>query len=222
MNWIQPNGLQRMIYPDALWRMDAGEKNIYLTFDDGPTPDVTEWVLATLETWHAKATFFCIGKNVVSNEALFQKVKLAGHSIGNHTFSHEKGWTCELTTYLKSAEACQQLVSSDYFRPPYGKMSIAQYLKLRKRYKIVMWDVLTYDYDQTVPATYSLNQSISKTRNGSIVVFHDSVKSFPKLKKMLPLYLHHFTQMGFVFKALSSETVNFYHENEMCEFSNIQ
>lgn len=199
-----------MVYPDALWRMDTGEKVIYLTFDDGPTPEVTEWVLSTLETWHAKATFFCIGKNVVSDQALFQKVKSAGHTIGNHTFAHEKGWNCELFDYLDSTAACQQLVSSDYFRPPYGKMTIAQYLKLRKQYRIVMWDVLTYDYDQTVSASYSLNQSISKTRNGSIVVFHDSMKAFAKLKKMLPIYLDHFTQEGFEFKALTSETVNLF------------
>jgi peptidoglycan/xylan/chitin deacetylase (PgdA/CDA1 family) len=204
MNWIQPGKLQRLIYPDATWRVNTQDKVIYLTFDDGPTETVTEWVLAQLDSFGAKATFFCIGKNIEANPDLFLEIKAAGHITANHTFNHEKGWAFATEQYLESVAVCDVFLDNKLFRPPYGKMTPSQYLKLRKTHQIVMWDVLSYDYDQHISTAYSLNKSIELTRKGSIVVFHDSIKAFPKLRKMLPYYLDYFSKKGYSFETLNS------------------
>lgn len=202
MDWTQPGTLIKLLYPEAIWRIPNQEHAIFLTFDDGPEPTVTPWVLDLLEQYKVKASFFCIGKNVLKHQALYQRLIQAGHAIGNHSFEHEKGWITPYSAYLKSVEDCQHLVHSHLFRPPYGKLSYKQFFALRKKYKIVMWDVLTYDYNQAITAKDSLAKSLKKTRNGSIVVFHDSIKAFSKLKEMLPNYIEQCLAKGFVFKTL--------------------
>ncbi|MBL1143817.1 MAG: polysaccharide deacetylase family protein [Bacteroidetes bacterium] len=171
-----PKFLQR-IYSSLLWFIPNQESGIYLTFDDGPTPLVTPKVLALLKKYNAKATFFCLGKNIESNPNLFQLILDAGHQIGNHTYSHLNGWKTNNSVYLKDIEACQKLVKSNLFRPPYGKINSAQIKRLRTRYKIIMWSILTRDYDPRITKEKCLKLSLHQLKPGSILVFHDSIKA---------------------------------------------
>ena len=186
-----------------IWDIPSTEKIIYLTFDDGPTPEVTPWVLEVLKQFNASATFFCIGKNVVAYQEIFDQVRESGHEIGNHTYSHYKGWATATEEYLEDVKKCQEVVNSGLFRPPYGKILRKQGRKLLEEYQVVMWDVLTYDYEMDLEVEDILPKIIGATSSGSIVVYHDSVKSFDNLKKMLPVYLEHFSKQGYQFKALN-------------------
>lgn len=200
------------LFPDLVWRIPTKEKRIFLTFDDGPVPGPTEFVLATLKKFDARATFFCIGDNVQKHPAVFTKIIESGHSIGNHTFNHLKGWNYSTKDYLANIELCaDQIVSghkplssvnSRLFRPPYGRITRNQIRSLKESYKIIMWDVLTHDYSQSMSPERCLNGSIKATRPGSIVVFHDSLKAEANLTHTLPRYLDHFSNQGFVFSAL--------------------
>jgi peptidoglycan/xylan/chitin deacetylase (PgdA/CDA1 family) len=202
MNWTQPNIFIRLIYQGALWRINTKEKKLYLTFDDGPIPTVTDWVLDFLREQNIKASFFCIGKNVKNNPEIFKRIIKEGHAIGNHSFNHENGWLTSYTKYLNSISQCADLVETKLFRPPYGKLSFRQFFTLRKQYKIVLWDVLTYDYDQSISPETSLTNSILKTRSGSIIIFHDSLKAFKKMKEMLPIYVQDCLKKGYQFDTL--------------------
>jgi len=198
-----------LLYPRLVWRAPAQEKKIYLTFDDGPVPDQTEFVLETLNGFRAKATFFCIGDNVRKHPLVFSKVVAGGHSIGNHTFNHLKGWNCSTLEYLNNVERCDhQFESSGFqskmnrlFRPPYGKITGSQ-IKALADYRIIMWDVLTCDYVASCSPERCLQGSIRATRSGSIVVFHDSIKAERNMKYALPRYLEHFLNKGFSFEVL--------------------
>ena len=187
--------------------MPVNEKNIYLTFDDGPVPGPTEFVLEILNQFKAKATFFCIGDNVRKYPAIMKKVLEAGHGIGNHTFNHLKGWSTSNKVYLENVKLCEDELggigcpSAFLFRPPYGRIRPVQ-VKSLSQYKIIMWDVLTLDYQQQGKNEAFLKGSIAATRPGSIVVFHDSYKAEKKLQYLLPRFLEHFTSQGFGFKAL--------------------
>ncbi len=185
--------------------MPSSEKKIYLTFDDGPIPGPTEWVLQQLSLFNAKATFFCIGDNIRKHGEVFNRILAAGHAVGNHTFHHVNGWSASVEKYQTEAEACQQLLPSEtqLFRPPYGRITRAQITALA-HFRLVMWDVLTYDFDQSLPAESCLQNSIRATRNGSIVVFHDSLKAEKNLMHALPRYLEHFAERGYQFVSLSS------------------
>jgi peptidoglycan-N-acetylglucosamine deacetylase len=199
---IQPNWLLRRIYPKALWNMDRREKVIYLTFDDGPIEGLTEWVLGELQRFGAKATFFCVGANVQKHAAVFEKIKVGGHVAANHTMKHLHGLQSTVEGYLDEAEACRGLVNNALFRPPYGRMRRGQYhALLQKGYIIVLWDVISYDYEN-IEAEDCAGNVIRNAHNGSIVLFHDNLKAERNLKHALPRVLEHFSALGYRFEAL--------------------
>ena len=195
------------LFPNFTWKVPTTEKVIYLTFDDGPIPEVTPWVLEQLEAYEAKATFFCVGENVKNHPEVFELVQQAGHAVGNHTYNHLNGWGSENIPYFHNVRHCAQLVKTDLFRPPYGRLMPRQAQFLQRHYQIIMWDVLSGDFDPKISAEQCLNNVLHKTRPGSIVVFHDSLKAFDKLQKVLPQILKHFSEKGYRFEALSSEVV---------------
>ena len=212
----------KKIYSSYIWNIDTKEKILYLTFDDGPHPVATPFVLDQLKKYNAKATFFCIGDNVRKHPEVFEKIIAGGHSIGNHTFNHLKGWSTPLERYLENVKECEDQfkladckfqvasealpasrVGHQYFRPPYGRITVKQIRALKDEYKIVMWDVLTYDYSKNISRQNCLNGSINASRPGSIIVFHDSLKAERNLTHVLPKFLEHFSSRGFEFKSLS-------------------
>ncbi|WP_231427519.1 polysaccharide deacetylase family protein [Pedobacter sp. Leaf250] len=197
--------LLKWYYPSLLWNKSRTEKVIYLTFDDGPIPNVTDFVLKTLKAFNAKATFFCIGDNIVKHPEVYARVINDGHAIGNHTFNHLKGWKTDDETYIENALMCQQLTRTALFRPPYGRIKKSQISNLRSQIpdlKIIMWDVLSGDFDTNLSAEKCYQNVIKNTENGSIVVFHDSLKAFDRLEYTLPRVLKYFTDKGFTFSAL--------------------
>jgi len=201
------NFLFRTVYPNFLWRLSdeqTHEPTIYLTFDDGPIPGVTEFVLDQLDQYEAQATFFCIGDNVSKHRDMFYKVIEAGHAIGNHTFNHLNGWKTHDEVYWANIRKCQRQMSipTNLFRPPYGRIKKSQASGLEPDFSVVMWDVLTGDFDQSLTPETVLQKSIHYTEPGSIVVFHDSLKAWPNLRYALPRYLAHFTALGYQFRAV--------------------
>lgn len=188
--------------------MPTDQREIFLTFDDGPVPGPTEFVLETLAQYQAKATFFCIGDNIRKHPDIFEKVIAGGHAVGNHTFNHLKGWSTKTDVYLDNLRRCDEQIaahtkySSPFFRPPYGRITSPQIRKIRSSHRIIMWDVLTYDYSKSVTPAVCLRRSIRATRPGSIIVFHDSLKASPNMMPTLPAYLDHFSSLGYRFKAL--------------------
>jgi len=208
--WIKTNRFIKRIFSNYIWDIPNTENKIYLTFDDGPTPEITEWVLQELEKYNAKATFFCIGNNIEKHPEIFEKVIIKGQSVGNHTFNHLNGWKTSTEEYLENSRRCETEISNlkseicNLFRPPYGKIKISQAEKLRKLgYKIIMWDVLSADYDPTISAEKCLENATKNVTSGSIIVFHDSVKAFPHLEYTLPKALKYFKEKGFVFEKLA-------------------
>ena len=197
-----------LLYPQLVWKVATEEKKIYLTFDDGPVPDQTEFVLETLNKYHAKATFFCIGDNVRKHPDIFNAIVTARHSIGNHTFNHIKGWNHTTEEYVDNIELCNSQFSTNgilstanpLFRPPYGRIRRKQ-IRALSNYRIIMWDVLTYDYSTSCSPEKCLRGSVGATRPGSIVVFHDSVKASRNMRHALPRYLQHFSERGYSFEA---------------------
>lgn len=205
----------KALYPECLWKVDTDKKVLYLTFDDGPIPEVTPWVLDELMKYKAKATFFCIGKNIDENPDIFKRIIAEGHSIGNHTYNHYNGWKYVNREYYENVEQGAEALarhlhpspvtrhpSLPLFRPPYGKLKPSQYKHLKDKYRIVMWDVLTLDYSLQVSKTKVLNTAIKHAAPGSIIVFHDSLKAQPKLQYALPKVLEHFSALGYTFAAL--------------------
>jgi peptidoglycan/xylan/chitin deacetylase (PgdA/CDA1 family) len=203
---VKPPRMLRRVYADALWKVQTKEKKLYLTFDDGPIPEVTPWVLEQLKTYNAKATFFCIGNNIAQYPQVFQAIVDQEHSVGNHTFDHLNGWTTQKEIYLQNIEQCQsyftQTINRKLFRPPYGKMKFSQYNALKRKYKVVLWDVLSMDYDTTISADQVLNNVIQHAESGSIIVFHDSLKAESHLLYVLPKVLQYFSEKGFTFATL--------------------
>ncbi|HEY0668738.1 MAG TPA: polysaccharide deacetylase family protein [Sphingobacteriaceae bacterium] len=192
----------KWLYPSLIWNKSRNEKAIYLTFDDGPIPVVTPFVLNTLKKFDATATFFCIGDNVKKHPDIYKQVLQDGHSVGNHTFNHLKGWKTGNADYLSNIEKCRELVDSNLFRPPYGRGTRSQYSILNSQYSIVMWDVLSWDFHENLSPEKCLKKVIRNTRNGSVVVFHDSLKAYPRLEYALPLALQHWQEKGYTFKGL--------------------
>lgn len=202
-------GLLKSIYPDCLWKIDTNENKIYLTFDDGPIPDITPFVLSELKKWNAKATFFCIGKNIQSHTEIYRQIIAEGHRTGNHTYDHLNGWNVSDAQFYENIEQCQSLLDSlgstsntKLFRPPYGKLKPAQYKYLKRKYQIVMWDVLTFDFDLKISAQKVLENAIKNTESGSIIVMHDSLKAMHKVTFSLPKFLEFFTAKGFTFERI--------------------
>ena len=199
---VQPTYLIKAIYPKAVWRKSDEAKKLYLTFDDGPIPEITEWVLIVLKQYNIKATFFCVGDNIVKHPGLFQKIIDEQHSVGNHTFNHLNGWKTHSFEYMHNISKCNDLVQSSLFRPPYGKMKKAQYRLLQKNYSIIMWDVLSGDYDKNTSPEKCLDNVIKNYRAGSIVLFHDSIKAWERLQYALPRFIEHALHEGYSFEKL--------------------
>lgn len=197
-----------ILFPKYIWRIKTAERKIYLTFDDGPIPEVTEWVLEQLQLFNAKATFFCVGENILKHPEIFKKVVAGGHAVGNHTQNHLKGWKTKNDAYLKNFTECQNSIEtiakdqSSLFRPPYGQLKSTQAKEILKTHKILMWSVLTRDYDNDFKAEKCLENAIKKTKQGSIILFHDSLKAQKNLYYMLPKYLEYFSEKGFEFCAI--------------------
>jgi len=195
---VRPPYLLRRYYSDFTWNIPGDENKVYLTFDDGPIPGATEFVLDTLDHFNVKATFFCIGNNVKTNPEIFERIKSDGHRVGNHTFNHKNGWLFNEEEYVRDVKDAADFIESGLFRPPYGRIKKSQAEILLKQYKIIMWDVLSYDYDQKVTPQQCLQNVISNTRPGSIIVFHDSLKAFRNVKEVLPKYLEFLVENNFV------------------------
>jgi peptidoglycan/xylan/chitin deacetylase (PgdA/CDA1 family) len=193
------------------WRLPVNSNEVFLTFDDGPTLEITEFVLSELKKYNAKATFFCIGKNIKKQSNTFNKIISEGHAIGNHTQNHLQGWKTNNQKYLKSVLECENIIAnwpqkvnnSKLFRPPYGKIRKSQARNLLKNgYKIIMWDVLSGDFDSSISNERCLQNVLKNTRNGSIIVFHDSVKAAEKIKYALPRVLKALSDKGFSFSKI--------------------
>ena len=204
-----PKWLMRW-YSNCIWEMSNQDKVIYLTFDDGPHPEATPFVLDTLKEYQAKASFFCIGKNVVAHPAIYQRIVAEGHAVGNHTFNHLNGWKTSDAMYMDNIAKAKQYIDSSLFRPPYGKITPFQ-LKLlsKEKFKLtpVMWTVLSGDFDVKRTKESCLQKVLKSTENGSIVVFHDSKKAFDKMNYTLPKMLAYFQKKGFRFEKIGSINV---------------
>lgn len=193
--------LLKSTFSDVLWEVDTENNELFLTFDDGPNPEITPKVLAMLKKFNAKATFFCVGENVLKFPKIFEQIIKDGHQIGNHTFSHNNGWGSNNFGYLKSYLKCQELTKTKFFRPPYGRISPVQYQILKKKTQIVMWSVLSGDFDNEITTTRCVDNVMSGIYNGSIIVFHDSIKAKDKVLAVLPIILENLSN-EYVFKSL--------------------
>lgn len=203
MNINKPPKWLRFLYRSSLWKIDTNLNNLYLTFDDGPTPEITPWVLDQLDKFNAKATFFCIGRNVDRYPEIYQNIIDRGHSVGNHTYSHLKGWQTNNKEYFNDIELASRIIQSKLFRPPYGRIKYSQISKLKKEgYKIFMWDVLSEDYNNNVSEEQCLSNVNDNIQNGSIIVFHDSLKAKKNLVATLPTILKTLSKQGFKFCRL--------------------
>ncbi|WP_395075121.1 polysaccharide deacetylase family protein [Flavobacterium sp.] len=212
--WIKTPKFIKRLFNNQVWDIPNSENKIYLTFDDGPTPQVTEWVLSVLKNYNIKATFFCIGKNIENHPDILKKIISDDHSIGNHTFNHLNGWKTQSNKYLENVALCNEKFKnleilnrksqiSNLFRPPYGKIKPSQSKKLRQLgYKIIMWDILSADFDQTITKEECLGNATKKVTSGSIIVFHDSQKSFKNLEYALPKTIEILKEKGYQFDTI--------------------
>jgi peptidoglycan/xylan/chitin deacetylase (PgdA/CDA1 family) len=191
-----PKLLQKL-FSKLFWYGNPNENNVYLTFDDGPHPSITPWVMAQLDKFNFKATFFCVGQNAAKHPKIISELTAKGHRIGNHTMHHTKGWNTSLEDYIQDVEACRQIIDTNLFRPPYGRITPQQINVLKKNYKIIMWSLLSCDYLKDLNNIESLKILMKKTKGGSVVVFHDSEKAEKNLKILLPLYLQFLNDKGF-------------------------
>lgn len=203
--FIKTPGWLKKIYASCIWQVQTSEKDIYLSFDDGPHPIATPFVLDLLKRYQAKATFFCIGKNVALYPALYNRIIKEGHAVGNHSFDHLNGWKTTPAVYIDNIEQAQQLINSNLYRPPYGKITFKQIQLLTKRakaFKVIMWSVLSADFDTTVSNNKCLQNVLKNTGKGSIIVFHDSEKALEKLQFALPEVMAYFATKKFEFKKI--------------------
>lgn len=207
--WIKTHQVIKWMFPKYTWDIPNKDNKVYLTFDDGPIPEVTEFVLSELQKYHAKATFFCIGDNIQKHTDIFKKVIEGGHAIGNHTFNHLKGWETATESYIENVKKCDVEIRSQMsgdcklFRPPYGKIKKAQASILRKSgYKIIMWDIISEDFDQLVTPEKCLENVLKNIQSGSIIVFHDSIKAFRNMSYALPKILAFLSEKGYKCEVL--------------------
>ena len=192
----------RRLYPQALWRKETDKKTIYLTFDDGPIPEITPWVLDVLKGFDIKATFFCVGDNVHKYPEIFGRMVSEGHSVGNHTFNHIPGSQWDYETFIDNVDKADKYIGSHLFRPPHGHLTYGQYKRLKERYQIVMWDVITRDYNVTLRPEKVLDIVKRYARNGSLIVFHDSLKAERNMKYAMPRAVEWLLGRGFSFDKL--------------------
>ena len=202
MYLVKTPELLKPLAKDLLWHIDTSEKEIFLTFDDGPTPEVTELVLDLLHTYHAQATFFCLGKNVTQYPFIYNRILREGHSVGNHTFNHPDGWKTPVFSYLRDILLAKEHIHSQLFRPPYGRITPGQVAALKKKFTLVMWDVLSADFDQTIKPTRCLTHVLTHAKQGSIIVFHDSEKAKRNMLFALEGTLRELSSQGYIFRAL--------------------
>jgi peptidoglycan-N-acetylglucosamine deacetylase len=195
-NWM------KKIYPDVIWDKRETGKKLYLTFDDGPTPVITEQILDILDKYQAKATFFCLGRNVERHPEIYQKILNRGHQTGNHTYSHLKGWETRNKEYFQDIELAGVYINSLLFRPPYGRIKRAQIKYLKKKYQLVLWDVMSHDYQKLWSKERCLKAVMNYSREGSIIVFHDSEKAAEKVFYILQNILDYYTRKGYIFESL--------------------
>lgn len=203
--WVKTNRWIKRLLRGWIWDIPNQYNHIFLTFDDGPTPEITPWVLDQLATYNAKATFFCVGKNANLYPEIVSRIIAEGHQIGNHTHNHLNGFKCKTTMYCNDVVQCEQTLpqKTKLFRPPYGKINPFQAHWIQKKgYKIIMWDVLSVDYDASTPPEKCLQNVVQNTESGSIIVFHDSQKAFQNLSVILPKVLEQLSIQGFVFKEI--------------------
>ena len=191
----------RKLFPELIWEMED-ERGVYLTFDDGPTPGITEWILATLRRYDAKATFFVLGKNVELYPDLYAKILAEGHRVGNHTYSHQRGVRMSLERYLEDVSFASSTVHSNLFRPPYARATMAQLRTLASQYKIVMWSVISRDYNRKITGEMCLQGVLPYIKAGEIILFHDSEKSFANMSYALPRTLERIQELGLKCKAI--------------------
>lgn len=209
----QPPLIYRLMFPGSLWRKKrASGKTVYLTFDDGPIPEITPWVLDILDKYDVKATFFCVGENVVMNPEIYQMILDRGHQVGNHTFNHLQGLKTPSKEYEKNVLLASTYIKSKLFRPPHGHFRLSQFLRLRKKFQIVLWDVVTRDYSKLMTPEKVVENVKRYTRNGSVIVFHDSLKAEKNMKAALPKAIEWLKSEGYSFGLLQPS--NLYIEKE--------
>jgi len=197
-----PNWFMKL-NPSLVWKLPAENKTLYLTFDDGPHETATPFILDELKKYNAKATFFCIGKNVKALPNLYKRVLDEGHAVGNHTFNHLNGWKTKNKNYITDIQQAAGYIDSKLFRPPYGKISpFVAKLIIKAGYKIIMWHVLSGDFDENLSPQKCTENVLLYSKPGSIIVFHDSTKAWQRMSYALPKILNHFTNEGFLFKKL--------------------
>ncbi len=196
----------RALYPNCTWKLPSKEKVIYISFDDGPHPEATPFVLAALKKFNAKATFFCIGNNVLKHPNVYESILLQGHQVGNHTYDHLNGWKTETPTYIENIKDATNLIESNLFRPPYGRITRKQIKNIKSDSKcpqhIIMWDVLSGDFDLKLTGEDCAKNVIKNTQPGSIIVFHDSEKAWERMSVALPIVLAYFSNLGYRLEAL--------------------
>jgi peptidoglycan/xylan/chitin deacetylase (PgdA/CDA1 family) len=192
----------RLIFPNKTWGFSRHENSVYLTFDDGPDEKVTPWVLDVLKEKGVLATFFCVGNNVKRNPEIYQRIIDEGHAVGNHSMRHERGTKTMNHAYLQSIEEASQLIDSNLFRPPYGRMTIYQTRALKKKYKIIMWSWLSYDFDKKIPSEIVMKNAEKQIKAGDILVLHDNPKSSDRLKFLLPLLIDCINEKGLAYKKI--------------------
>lgn len=194
--------LRRILPANLEWKGPSEGRSLYLTFDDGPIPEVTPWVLETLDKYNVKSTFFCVGDNVGKYPEVYAEVLKHGHVTGNHTFNHLQAWRNSRETYLGNVDKCRELVDSKLFRPPHGQITPSLARALGEQYRLIMWSALSRDFDQGLSAYKCLKNTMRQTSPGSIIVFHDSIKAWKRLEYALPRYLEACLKQGYNFKTL--------------------
>ncbi len=190
------------LFPNLIWSIPNKENKVYLTFDDGPTEVITHWVLDQLKKYDAKATFFCLGKKVEMHPEIFERIMAEGHAVGNHTYSHLKGWEVHTGQYVQDVDFAADFIPSKLFRPPYGRIKPSQYRVLRDRYKVIMWDLLSMDYSRNVSRRRCANIVVNNLHSGAIIVFHDSKKAEKNLRYALPRALEAIKAQGYSFGVI--------------------
>lgn len=201
---IKTPRLVKKLFPTYLWNKSRSMPNVYITFDDGPIPVVTPYILDLLAKHDMQGTFFCVGDNVRKHPMIYDRLISEGHTVGNHSYSHLSGWSSEVEDYLNDIALCSSFVESNLFRPPYGRLKPQQAQSLRGKYKIVMWDILSGDFDINISAEQCYQNVIQNIKAGSIIVFHDNIKSFSTLKEVLPRVIQYCIDQGWTSRALAN------------------
>lgn len=205
-NYIKPPAIVRLVAGKrVVWDIPTQEKILYLTFDDGPIPELTPAILDILNQYHVKATFFCVGDNIKKHPDVFKQVISQGHHIGNHTYNHLNGWKTRVDDYVKNVNLFKRHYQTNLFRPPYGKIRPRQILQLSPSNQIIMWSVLTYDFDTRIDGNQCLQNAIDHIYNGAIVVFHDNIKAAERVLYALPKFLDYCLKNGYKFRLISDD-----------------